>query len=68
MPVDERMIIKSMLFTDIDSLKGAVGSALDRFYDRYDPTVSIKKKDVLDLITDLHHNISDMILYLETRK
>lgn len=68
MSIDERMIIKSMLFTDIDSLKSAVSAAIDRFYDKYDPTVSIKKTDVLDLISFVHNDVVELISTLEIRK
>lgn len=63
--VDEKMCIKSMLSTDIDRLKSAVSTKLDDLYEKHDVTVSIKKTDILDLISIVHNDVNDLICFLK---
>lgn len=63
--VDEKMCIKSMLSTDIDRLKSVVSTKLDDLYEKHDVTVSIKKTDILDLISMVHNDVDDLIIFIK---
>lgn len=62
---DERMIVKNLLFGDIDKLRSCVSNYVDLFYKKYDPSKSLDKSILLDFISDLHFKIHDFIIEAE---
>lgn len=54
MQIDERMVVKGLVSSQINGLKSRVNQIIDDFYDSFNPVQSLNRSVITDLITDLN--------------
>lgn len=63
--IDEKMLVCSLLFRDVDDLKSVLRKSLDSYFDEYDNNRSISPKKLLDLISDVHMGLKDLVFLVQ---
>lgn len=54
MQIDERMVVKSLVGSQINAIKARVNSMIDKFYDSYSPVNSLNRSQITSLIAELN--------------